>query len=179
VDVLPNATLAWRAGREAAQHTIYLGADQNEVADGSASSVTSSTHSLDLSSLDLALGQAIYWRVDEVNEAEAVSVWAGPVWSFSTVGALTVDDFERYNNDSPDRPFQTWHDGFGYSADEYFPEGYGGNGTGAGIGHDIWSLSSPDYNGDLMETGLVYNGSQSMPVYYDGAGSQVDLPLNS
>ncbi|MCP4454110.1 MAG: LamG domain-containing protein, partial [Planctomycetes bacterium] len=178
VDVLPNAMLSWRTGRDADQHTIYVSADQDAVADGTASSVTSNTNSLDLSSLDLALGQAYYWRVDEVNEAEAVSVWAGPVWSFSTVDALTVDDFESYNNDSPNRPFQTWRDGFGYSADEYFPEGYGGNGTGAGVGHDIWSLGSPHYNGDLVETGLVYGGSQSMPVYYDGAGSQVDLTLD-
>ena len=178
VDVLPDAIATWRAGRDVGEHTVYVSTDMNAVADGTAASVTTTTNSLDLSSLDLALGQAYYWRVDEVNEAEAVSSWAGPVWSFSTVPALTVDDFESYNNDSPNRPFQTWQDGFGFSADEYFPTGYGGNGTGAGIGHDIWSLSSPHYNGDLMETGLVYGGSQSMPVYYDGAGSQVDLPLD-
>jgi hypothetical protein len=179
LDVLPDAMVSWRAGREAAQHTIYVSTDQNAVADGTAPSATSSTNSLDLASLNLELGQAYYWRVDEVNEAEAVSVWAGPVWSFSTVAALTVDDFEGYNNDSPTRPFQTWHDGFGYSADEFFPAGYGGNGTGSGVGHDIWSVSSPHYNGNLMETGLVYSGSQSMPVTFDGAGSQVDLTLNT
>jgi len=179
VDVLPDAMLSWRAGREAAQHTIYVGTDQNDVADGLAPSVTANTNSLDVSPLDLELDQTYYWRVDEVNETEAVSVWAGPVWSFSTADALTVDDFESYRNVSPNRPFQTWHDGFGYSADEFFSGEYSGNGTGAGIGHDIWSLSSPHYNGDLMETGLVYSGAQSMPVYYDGAGSQVDLPLDS
>ncbi len=177
-DVLPDAVITWRAGRDVAQHTIYVDADQSTVADGTAPSVTSNTNSLDLSSLGLGLSQTYYWRVDEVNETEAVSVWAGPVWSFSTVAALTVDDFEDYSNDSPNRPFQTWHDGFGYSADEFFPVGYGGNGTGVGVGHDIWSLASPHYNGDLMETGLVYGGSQSMPVYYEGAGSQVDLTLD-
>ncbi|NQV31097.1 MAG: discoidin domain-containing protein, partial [Phycisphaeraceae bacterium] len=45
-DVLPNAVVTWRAGREAGQHTIYAGTDENAVADGSAPSVTSSTNSL-------------------------------------------------------------------------------------------------------------------------------------
>ncbi|MCP4452840.1 MAG: hypothetical protein GY809_15370 [Planctomycetes bacterium] len=165
-DVLPDAMVSWRAGREAVQHTVYVGADQNEVADGLASSMTSDTDSLALDSLDLPLGQTYYWRVDEVNEAEAVSVWAGSVWSLSTVAALTVDDFDRYNNISPDRPFQTWLDGFGYSADEFFPAGYEGNGTGVGIGHDIWSLSSPHYDGEIMEDGVARSG-KSMPLYFN------------
>jgi hypothetical protein len=167
VDVLPNAVVTWRAGREAAQHTIYVGTDPNEVAEGLAPSVTSSTDSLDFSSLGLELGKTYFWRVDEVNEAEAVSVWAGPVWSLTTADLLVVDDFESYNNVSPDRPFQTWLDGFGYSADEYLSNGYPGNGTGAGIGHDIWSLSSPHYDGDIMETSNTMPGSsQAMPFYY-------------
>ena len=164
--VLPDSVVAWRAGREASQHTIYVGADQNEVADGLAPSVTSSTPSLDLGSLDLQLGQTYYWRVDEVNEAEAVSLWAGPVWRFSTVGSLTVDDFDSYSNISPDRPFQTWLDGFGYSADEFFPAGYGGNGTGAGVGHDIWSLSSAHYDSQIMEDTIAKSG-KSMPLYFN------------
>ena len=169
--VLPNAVAAWRAGREAAQHTIYVSTDQNEVADGLAPSVTSNTNSVDMSQFDLAMGTTYYWRVDEVNEAEAVSVWAGPVWSFTTTDAIAVDDFESYNNFSPDRPFQSWLDGFGYSADEHFPNGYAGNGTGAGIGHDIWSLNSPHYDGDIMETTIAMPGSgQSMPFYYTNTG---------
>ncbi|MCP4454901.1 MAG: hypothetical protein GY809_25870, partial [Planctomycetes bacterium] len=173
-DVQPNAVVTWRAGRSAAEHTIYMGTDQNEVADGLAPSVTSSTNSLDLSSLDLQLGETYYWRVDEVNNAEAVPVWSGPVWSLTTVDALTVDDFESYSNKSPDRPFQTWLDGFGYSADEFFPVAYPGNGTGAGIGHDIWSISSPHYNGDIMETSSTLPGSgQSMPFYYTNSGGVV------
>ena len=171
VDVAPDAVVTWHAGREAAQHTVYVSTDQAEAADGSAPSVTTSTNSLDLSTLDLQLGETYYWRVDEVNEAEAVSVWAGPVWSLSIVDALAVDDFEGYNNVSPDRPFQTWLDGFGYSADEFFPVAYGGNGTGAGIGHDIWSLSSPHYDGDIMETTNTLTGAgQSMPFYYSNSG---------
>ena len=170
-NVLPNAIATWRAGRDAGQHTIYLSTDPNAVADGSAPSVSSSTSSLDLSEFDLELEVTYYWRVDEVNEAEATPVWAGPVWSFTTTAELVVDDFESYGNLSPDRPFQTWLDGFGYSADEYFPNGYEGNGTGAGIGHDIWTLTSPHYDGDIMETAdTLPDSGQSMPLYYTNTG---------
>ena len=176
--ILPDAVATWRAGRSAAQHTIYVDTDADAVADGSAPSTTTSTNSLDLSTLDLQLGETYYWRVDEVNEAEAVPVWEGPVWSLSITSAVVVDDFEGYGNASPDRPFQTWLDGFGYSADEFFSVAYGGNGTGAGIGHDIWSLSSPHYDGDIMETMTAINGSnQSMPFYFSNTGgvaSQTD-----
>ncbi|NQV35635.1 MAG: discoidin domain-containing protein, partial [Phycisphaeraceae bacterium] len=171
VDVVPNALASWRAGRDAAQSTVYVSTDQNEVADGLAPSLTASTNSVDLGSLDLQLSETYYWRVDEVNNAEAIPVWAGSVSSFSTVDAVIVDDFESYNNISPDRPFQAWLDGFGYSADEFFPTAFGGNGTGAGIGHDIWSLSSPYYDGDIMETSNTLPGSgRSMPFYYGNSG---------
>ncbi|NQV36068.1 MAG: carbohydrate binding domain-containing protein [Phycisphaeraceae bacterium] len=170
-NILPDAVVQWRAGREAAQHTIYLGTNASEVADGTAPSTTTETDQVDLSAFDLRMGETYYWRVDEVNEADAASVWPGPVWSLAIVDTLTVDDFESYGNASPDRPFQTWLDGFGYSADEFFAVGFGGNGTGAGIGHDIWGLSSPHYNGDIMETSLTMPGSgRSMPFYYGNTG---------
>jgi len=170
-DIPPEAMVSWRAGRDAAQHTLYIGTDQNAVADGAAQSEVSTTNSLDLGSLDLQLGETYYWRVDEVNDAEAKTVWPGPVWSLSTPAALIVDDFESYSNVSPDRPFQTWLDGFGYSADDYFPVDYAGNGTGAGIGHDIWTVSSPHFDGQIMETVNTMPGSnQSMPFYYTNTG---------
>jgi hypothetical protein len=171
VDVLPDAVVTWRAGREAAQHRIYVDTDVSAVDDGSAFSVSTSTNSLDISSLDPQLETTYFWRVDEVNDAEEPSEWAGPVWSLSTAAFLVVDDFESYGNLSPDRPFQTWLDGYGYSADEFFPVAYNGNGTGAGIGHDIWSPSSPYFDGKLMETVITISGSrQSLPFYYTNTG---------
>jgi hypothetical protein len=170
-EVVPNAVATWRAGREAGQHTVYVSADPNAVNDGSAPSASSVTASIDLGVFDLELGQTYYWRVDEVNDAESTTVWTGPVWSFTTADALVVDDFEGYTNFSPNRPFQTWLDGFGYSADDYFPVAYAGNGTGSGIGHDIWSPSSPYFAGQTMEQASTIPGStQSMPFYYSNTG---------
>ncbi|NQV33333.1 MAG: discoidin domain-containing protein [Phycisphaeraceae bacterium] len=167
-----EVVLDWRAGREADQHTVYVSTDENAVADGTASSEISPTNNLDLASFGLLLGQTYYWRVDEVNEAEVPSTWAGDVWSFNTPAALVVDNFDSYGNKSPNRPFQTWLDGFGYSADEFFSVGYGGNGTGAGVGHDIWSLSSSHFDGAIMEETIAIQGSsQSMPFYYSSGGA--------
>ena len=182
-DILPDATISWRAGREAAQHVVTIGTDVNAVINGSAPSVTTTTNSLSLSDIEAQLGHTYYWRVDEVNEAETLSVWTGPVWRLSTAATLVVDDFEGYNNSSPNRPFQTWLDGFGYSADEFFPNAYNGNGTGAGIGHDIWSLSSPYFDDSIMETAKTMAGSgQSMPFYYSNTGgvaSQTDRTFST
>ncbi|MCF7973792.1 MAG: discoidin domain-containing protein [Phycisphaerae bacterium] len=171
VDIRPDAVTTWRAGREASQHTVYVSDDANAVADGSATSISSMTNSADLSAFDLQMSGTYYWRVDEVNDAMDPSVWSGPVWSLDTATSLVVDDFESYGNKSPDRPFQTWLDGYGYSADEFFPVDYPGNGTGSGIGHDVWSPSSPYFNGSIMETtNTIAGSSQSMPFYYSNTG---------
>ncbi len=170
--ILPNAVVSWRAGREADQSIVYVSTDPNEVAAGIASSATANTHGINLSAFEIQMGETYYWRVDEVNNAETVSVWVGPVWSLTIVDAVVVDDFESYNNISPGRPFQAWLDGFGYSADEFFPAGYGGNGTGSGVGHDIWTASRPHYNGMIMETdNTLPDSGQSLPFYYNNAGN--------
>ncbi|MCF7975590.1 MAG: discoidin domain-containing protein [Phycisphaerae bacterium] len=164
--------LTWRAGRETAQHDVSISEDPDTM--GSAQTVTD--NSLALSSMDLALGTTYYWQVAEVNDAMVPGTWVSDVWNFSTMGVLVVDDFEAYSNVSPDRPFQTWIDGVGFSNPA---PGNPGNGSGAAIGHDIWSPSSPFFDGPIMETVIRYGGSQSMPVYYNGAGSQVDLSLDN
>jgi hypothetical protein len=162
---LGNAdAFTWRPGRNVDQHVVLLAADVNalvEVASGPDAQY-------DVLSANPSLGETYFWRVDEVNENETPSVYTGDVQSFSVLPYKVVDDFERYGNVSPYRPFQTWLDGYGYSADDYFPVAYAGNGTGVGVGHDIWSPSSPDFQGDIMETEIRISGSnKSMPVYYN------------
>ncbi|NQV35524.1 MAG: hypothetical protein HQ515_22715, partial [Phycisphaeraceae bacterium] len=113
-NVDPRTTvLSWRSGREAGQHDVYVSTD----ADALGSPNTVLENSIALSTLNLSLGTTYYWQVNEVNESQVPSAWAGDLWSFSTLDSFVVDDFESYNNNSPDRPFQTWLDGFGYSAD--------------------------------------------------------------
>ncbi|MCF7974098.1 MAG: discoidin domain-containing protein [Phycisphaerae bacterium] len=178
VAVEPVTDLSWRQGRQAAQSSVALDVDEAGVAGGSAASVTAQGNTIAMTDLDVELSTTYFWRVDEVNDAEAVAVWSGDVWSFSTGAYVTVDDFESYSNFSPDRPFQTWVDGFGYSADEYFPVANPGNGSGAAVGHDIWSPSSIYFGGDLMEQTLTAEGSgQSMPIYYSG-NSHADCILS-
>ena len=157
-----NPVLNWRPGRGSASHEVYVSSDRAAVADGTALLATTEAHSYQLSAADLDYGQTIYWKVNELDESGAVLA-EGDIWSFSTTEYLVVDDFESYTNDSPDRVFQTWLDGLGYSE----PQQVLGNGTGAIVGHDIWSEGSPYFGGEIVETGNPHSGSQALPLYYD------------
>jgi len=96
-NVAPDATLSWRAGREAVSHGVYLSTDEAAVADDSALIDTTGATTVDPGALDL--GTVYYWRIDEVNDAEAISTWEGAIWSFSTEAYLVIDDFEDYTDD--------------------------------------------------------------------------------
>jgi hypothetical protein len=153
----PEAVLKWRSGREAATHEVYLGVDEAAVIDGTVPTATVTAPSFNAGVLQLA--GTYYWRVDEVNVAETPAKWMGRVWSFSTPDFLVVDDFENYTNESPNRVFQTWVDGAGFSSDKFFPNGSPGNGSGSLVGYDPLA-------GQVMETVIVHGGVQSMPVTY-------------
>ncbi len=158
MDTGPEVILTWRPGRKAASHDVYLGEDQEAVLNGTTPVANVTTPSFDAGTLQLA--GTYYWRVDEVNAAETPAEWTGRVWSFSTPEFLTVDDFESYTNESPNRVFQTWIDGAGFSADKFFPNANPGNGSGALVGYDPLA-------GTIMETVIVHGGAQSMPLAYD------------
>jgi hypothetical protein len=154
-----DATLTWRSGREAAEHNVYLSTDQQAVADGSVAPVT--VHQAGYSPSSLILGTTYFWRVDEVNQTATPAVWPGDVWTFTTADYVVVDDFESYTDVSPDRVFQAWIDGAGFSPDEFFPNGNPGNGTGALVGYDPMV-------GHIMEYEIVHGGKQSVALAYNG-----------
>jgi hypothetical protein len=158
--VSPDALLNWRAGREAASHEVYFSVDEQAVVDGTALVGTVSQCSYDPASLNVEVGKTYYWKVVEANQVETPSAWESDVWSFSTREYIVIDDFESYTNDSPNRVFQAWIDGWGFSEDTFFPDGNPGNGTGSMVGYD------PEA-GDIMETTIIHGGKQAMPVEYN------------
>ncbi len=76
-------SLTWRPGHEAVSHEVFFSTNRNTVADGSALVDTVTESSYLPGPLDP--GQTYYWKVNEVNEAELISVWEGDVWEFTTV----------------------------------------------------------------------------------------------
>jgi len=168
-DVDLDVLLSWRSGREAETHEVYFGGNP-----GSLPLVDTVTGvpfaDYDTTEQNLLLGQTYYWQVKEVNTLEIPTTWESDIMSFSTPEFLVVEDFESYNNDSPNLIFETWFDGYEYNGEG--PVGNeNGNGTGSVAGHDIWTFDSPHYQQSVMETVIVNGGSQSMPLYYDNSGT--------
>jgi len=152
IDVTVETALSWRAGREAASHEVYSGTDPNALA------LADTTAETGYAPDTLDLATTYYWKVDEVNETDAISVWEGRLWSFTTQAFLVVDDFENYN-DEDNLIYETWADGWV-------------NDTGSTVGY---------LEGPFAETTIVNNGSQSMPLFYDNADfatSEADLDLS-
>ena len=141
-EIEAGTALNWRAGREAVTHDVYLSTDPNALALIDSVDVTTVVPG------DLDFGATYYWKVDEVNEADAIAMWEGDLWSFSTQAYAAIDDFESYNDD--DNPiYESWVDGWV-------------NGTGSTAGY----LTEP-----FAEKTIVNSGTQSMPLTYDNSFS--------
>jgi len=165
--------LSWESRGIGMQYDIYLGEDKDAVAGATVDSAgiyrgrqPSLATTYDPGAV--AGGTKHYWRIDAVDETDPRSPWKGDVWSFSTVDesvvqVAIVDDFEGYTNAIGERVFEKWIDGLGFTLPE---PGHPGNGTGAMIGHDIWSADSLYYGGQIMEVADAHSG-QAMPLYYD------------
>jgi len=166
-DVERQPILTWLPGERVAKengHELYFSSNYDDIKERTATMIVRSEPNYPLPNT-LDLGETYYWAVDEVNTVDA-NLWPGAVWSFTVADYLIVDDFEGYNNNSPDRVFQTWVDGVGYSADQYLPANPG-NSTGSAVGHDIWSPDSPYFQGNIIETLIVHVYGKSMPMDYN------------
>ncbi len=156
-----NPTLRWIAGDEATHHDVYFGDAAEAVADADATTadIYRGRQSAAVTSYEpgeLEWGKTYYWRVDEINPADADSPWKGVTWSFTTADFLLVDDFEDYTDDPGNCIYQTWLDGWGYTD----PVTVKGNDTGATVGH-----AQPPY----AELRIVHGGYQAMPLDYNNA----------
>jgi len=159
--------LSWSPGDEALHHDVYFGTDYAAVDAADASDTTGIYRGQqDANNYtppeSVERGQTYYWRIDEINTDATIS--EGRIWNFTIADYLIVDNFEDYNNFSPDKVYQTWIDGLGYTKP---PPGVPGNGTGSTVGHDIISLDSPYYQGNIIETSIVHVPGQSMPMDYN------------
>ena len=152
VDVSILTTLGWTPADTAASSDLYFGTDADAVINATtASPEYAGNKALGSESHDpgkLALDATYYWRVDAVYPDKTVK---GLLWSFTTAGFITVDDFEAYNDVDPPDPnsniiFNNWIDGFGTTT------------NGALVGNDM-----PPYAGQTV----VHSGIQSMPYLYD------------
>ncbi len=154
VDVTQTPVLTWTPGF-GASHEIYFGTDAASLELKGSGNLGSESYE----SGQLEWNTTYYWRVDEVNNANADSPWTGPLWSFTTANFLVVDDFEDYDA-ADNQIWYAWHDGLGYGTpgvEPYAP----GNGTGSAVGDD----TTPSYT----EETIVHGGSQSMPFWYDNS----------
>jgi len=90
--------LKWNGSCKATAHDVYFGDNQSAVTKATTGSKEYKGRIAEASFKpgDLTLGKTYYWRVDEVNEAEADSPWAGAVWSFKVTDYSLIDDFESY-----------------------------------------------------------------------------------
>jgi hypothetical protein len=161
VDVKHTPVLKWNAGDDAVSHHVYFGTDLEAVRSADTGSIEyKGAKALGSEGYEPGLLEwdtTYYWRVDEINDVNLDSPWAGSVWSFTTANFLIVDDFEDYDA-GENQIWYTWKDGLGYGTpgtEPYFP----GNGTGSAVG---W-----DYTPSYTEETIVHGGSQSMPLYYD------------
>jgi hypothetical protein len=148
-------TLQWLAGDEATHQDVYFGDNAEAVAnaDSSTTGIYQGRQAVEEVTFDpgpLDWNKTYYWRVDEINTANAASPWKGSVWSFTTADFIVVEDFESYTDEEGSEIFMTWIDGWADSS------------SGSRVGYLI-----PPY----AEQKIFHGGRQSMPLDYNNVAS--------
>ncbi|MBN1804814.1 MAG: carbohydrate binding domain-containing protein [Sedimentisphaerales bacterium] len=157
VDVTQTPVLTWMPGF-GDSYEIYFGTDPSALELKGSGNLGEET----CEPGQLEWNTTYYWRVDEVNNANADSPWTGPLWSFTTANFLIIDDMESYNDLDPadtasNRIFNAWIDGYDDPA------------NGSLVGYD---------NPPFTEQRIVHSGSQSMPFFYDNTVGKSEATLS-
>ncbi len=166
MDVTQVPVFTWEPGIFGASHEVYFGTDKEAVKNADTSS-PEYKGSGNLGSESYEPGQlewatTYYWRIDEINNANTDSPWTGPLWNFTTVNFLIVDDMESYNDLDEGEPgsnriYLAWLDGYDNPAV-----------NGSIVGHA---------NAPFAEQTIVHGGSQSMPFLYDNGVGKSESTL--
>jgi len=161
-----EVALAWRAGREAASHEVYLGTDAADLPLVGTSGEASYTASA------LNYATTYYWSVTEANDAEAVPAYAGDIWSFTTPDYGVVDSFDQYD-DNCNRIFFAWEDGLGHNGGEEVEDCTVPASNGNGGGSIVGNAQAPFADRSTVNV----DSQQSMPLSYDNAFGQSETTL--
>ena len=98
---LDGTVLTWDHGTGAVSQDVYFGENYNDVNNADLSSPTYkgqiAVDTFDPGSLELF--KTYYWRVDQL-DANGDLIIKGPVWQFSSIESIMVEDFESYDNQS-------------------------------------------------------------------------------
>jgi len=156
-------SLSWKPGGRAVSHDVYLGDNFADVNAGTPDTFrgNQATTSLLVGFVGnpypdgLVPGTTYYWRVDEVNTADANSPWKGPVWRFS------IPPRTAYNpNPSDGAEFValnaklTWAGGFGAKLHTVYLGNSFDDVNNAASGGSV--LGTSTYSPPLLKAGQVY-----------------------
>ncbi len=154
LQIMGATALEWASGDFALQHDVYFSTNWDAVKNADTNSPEykgrQGATNIPLTSLVELGGGTYYWRIDEINADTTISV--GHVWRFTVVDYIAIDEFEDYNNEPPDRVFETWIDGFGTT----------NNGSIAGYPYPYFLAGE-----HFCETTIIHGGEQSMPLFFN------------
>jgi hypothetical protein len=95
-----DVNLAWSPGCDANSHNVYFGTSESAVQNGTGGTFQGNQEETTFDPGALLPSTDYYWRIDEVNEAEATT-WSGEVWTFKT-GSGTQEMLLHYSFDGVD-----------------------------------------------------------------------------
>jgi len=159
------ANLAWKPGGFAVSHDVYFGTGLEDVNNGVegtfVGNVGSPAQIVGFAGFPvpegLVPGTSYYWRVDEVNDANAASPWKGDVWSFTVPSrtAYNVVPADGAKFQIPDLTL-SWTPGFDAKLHHLY------------FGDDAAAVDAggATYKGPLADTSYVPGTLESGKTYY-------------